>query len=782
MLISLGSRASDAHPTLTECSWADLVNWLYSHPRHQSTEKDGPYICLAAFTPHAAGHAHGKTAPPCDSTAPYRNLGHLIASHGVPLDFDKGHVTADTIASTLNGYAYLAYTTHGHQPGAERWRVFVPVSTPMDAATHRATWEQLSAAFPGGADPAAKDASRLSYLPGACVAPDAARIFHADGAFFVPAQPVATVAQSAPCDHDGAVPGWNGPEDDETLLAIACTKRLRPDEAFGGAVHFHALWTGNEGWLATKYPPTQDDVAKGRAWNATDADMALAGELAFWTGSNRERMANLMRQSALATIRAGDEDWSERKVYAAVDRAIANAKQWYFMESTKPVTQLAVTIAEGAPPPPPPTDMTAQQAAAWNAEGALNGLNDYWSDHETGEFIYRPTGKHTPATVVDNVIGKDARMVLYSTRAVHGQTWAPGFPERFQIKEIDPTDDKGAECWLYNRYRAPKVPTLAGDVTPWLSLVQRLYPDDWQHIVRYFADAVQHPGRKCNHALVLGSGVHGIGKDTLLLPVRHAVGPKNYSVIRPGALTEPTNPWVASRVVHISESRDSGDGFTSVSRYEFYERCKDLAAAPPVTIEVNDKYIRKHQVLNVLRLVITTNHAVDGLYLDPEDRRHYCAWSDAQKMTEEEGAAIHSWYEAGGLDYVAHYLTHYDLDADGWNHAARPHQTGWWHLLVAGGRSAEDERFADALEKLGRPEWTTTAAVAAAGGLELSGWMAAPGNRRKVEREMDRAGYRRLANPAEPKRGRWFVDGKQVPIYRRQDIAEKALLAKLLSA
>jgi hypothetical protein len=27
-------------------------------------------------------------------------------------------------------------------------------------------------------------------------------------------------------------------------------------------------------------------------------------------------------------------------------------------------------------------------------------------------------------------------------------------------------------------------------------------------------------------------------------------------------------------------------------------------------------------------VIITTNHKTDGIYLEPDDRRHYVAWSD----------------------------------------------------------------------------------------------------------------------------------------------------------
>jgi hypothetical protein len=168
-VISLGRNASDAYPQRTQCTWSEFVAWLYQHPRHTG-QKDGSYVVLADFN-------GGRRA-----------LDSLIASYGVPLDFDNGQVDEAVIRAAMNGYAFVAYTTASHKPGAERWRLFVPVAAPMTAAEHYSTWQMLSDAFPGGADRAAKDPTRLSYLPGACLVPEDARIIHAVGALLQPAR------------------------------------------------------------------------------------------------------------------------------------------------------------------------------------------------------------------------------------------------------------------------------------------------------------------------------------------------------------------------------------------------------------------------------------------------------------------------------------------------------------------------------------------------------------------------------------------------------------------
>jgi hypothetical protein len=58
-------------------------------------------------------------------------------------------------------------------------------------------------------------------------------------------------------------------------------------------------------------------------------------------------------------------------------------------------------------------------------------------------------------------------------------------------------------------YRPPTIMQKPGDVSPWLD------------------HRVQRPWEKINHALVL-LGNQGVGKDTLLEPVKAAIGPWNF--------------------------------------------------------------------------------------------------------------------------------------------------------------------------------------------------------------------------------------------------------------
>jgi hypothetical protein len=57
---------------------------------------------------------------------------------------------------------------------------------------------------------------------------------------------------------------------------------------------------------------------------------------------------------------------------------------------------------------------------------------------------------------------------------------------------------------------------------------------------------------------VLG-GKPGIGKDTILEPVKHAIGPWNFANITPQQVLGRFNKFVKSVILRINEARDLGE-------------------------------------------------------------------------------------------------------------------------------------------------------------------------------------------------------------------------------
>src|SRR5262245_3925125 len=157
-------------------------------------------------------------------------------------------------------------------------------------------------------------------------------------------------------------------------------------------------------------------------------------------------------------------------------------------------------------------------------------------------------------------------------------TWAPGLPLQIPDRLISMggwIERKNVSC--FNLYRPPRIKL--GDASKakfWLDHVHRIYPDDADHIIKWLAHRVQGPEDKINHALVLG-GAQGIGKDSILEPVKEAIGRWNFLEITPkDLLVERFNPFAKSVILRINEAHDLGEA----DRFKFYDRTKLYTAAP----------------------------------------------------------------------------------------------------------------------------------------------------------------------------------------------------------
>src|SRR5262249_43523182 len=140
-------------------------------------------------------------------------------------------------------------------------------------------------------------------------------------------------------------------------------------------------------------------------------------------------------------------------------------------------------------------------------------------------------------------------------RPVEQMTWLPGAPmllENRLIAQGGFIDRNGVSA--FNLYRPPIIKL--GDAKqagPWCDLVSKVFSDDADHIVKWLAHRVQRPADKINHALVLG-GRPGIGKDTILEPVKQAVGPWNFADVSPKQVLGRFNGFLKSVILRVNEA------------------------------------------------------------------------------------------------------------------------------------------------------------------------------------------------------------------------------------
>lgn len=379
---------------------------------------------------------------------------------------------------------------------------------------------------------------------------------------------------------------------------------------------------------------------------------------------------------------------------------------------------------------------------------------EYYAYLPAHQYIHRPTRQFYPAASVDGnlaykIDGKRVSAWLDRYRAVQQATWHPAHDEL--LKDVVVADGGFVSApgkLVYNRYRPPLIIPSDAAPSPWLNHLRAIYPVEAEHLIKWFAHRIQHPGEKVNHALVLG-GAQGIGKDTILEPIRRGVGPWNWADIDPKKLTGAFNPFVESVVLRINEARDLGE----LDRFAFYEHSKTYIAAPPDVLMCNNKHAKEYPVFNVMGVILTTNHKTAGIYLPPDDRRHYVAWSEARKedFDEQHWRDLWTWLNHGGAEAVVGYLQRVDLA--GFNPKAPPPKTEAFFAIVQANANPDDIALATlttnedgirlpvvALDML-------AAAAMTAGDNELFNAFSDRKNRRRVPHMMERAGYVPVRNP-----------------------------------
>jgi Family of unknown function (DUF5906) len=398
-------------------------------------------------------------------------------------------------------------------------------------------------------------------------------------------------------------------------------------------------------------------------------------------------------------------------------------------------------------------------------------LEDFVAYMPMHNYLFKPTRELWPASSVNARLGKvrvginekgepveiSASTWLDQNSPVEQMTWAPGQPMLIKDRLIS----EGGwiahlGCSVFNLYRPPTLTLGSAEAaTPWLDHVHCVYPTDAAHIVRYFAHRVQRPQDKINHALVLG-GLQGIGKDTLIEPVKRTLGPWNVAEVSPQHLLGSFNGFVKSLMLRISEARDLGD----IDRFALYDHMKTLTAAPPDVLRVNEKHLREYNVPNCCGVLITTNYKSDGIYLPADDRRHYVAWSDSKREDFDDGYwnGLWSWYNRGGDQHVAAYLT--KLDISDFDAKRPPPKTPAFWDIVDANRAPENAELADALADLGNPDAVTLVRVqnAASGEFELF--------LRQLPYRFEQCGYVPVRNDA-AEDGLWRLHRKRQVIYAK---------------
>jgi hypothetical protein len=469
------------------------------------------------------------------------------------------------------------------------------------------------------------------------------------------------------------VPEWDGPEDDDILLKRAFGAKASANQVFGGKATFEQIYKGDEEALEKSFP---DHGPQGRSYDASSADAALAQHLAFWTGSDAERMARMMNNSALVRPKYDREDYLRRTIVRAISLQNGAYKQRREKES--------VTAAPVDPEPKEDEygeeiDMTPeilsgfQYLAATQQIEHFNGCIYVQDAHavltpsgmllDQGRFNAVYNGYSFQMDPEGNKDSKQAwealtasRIVRYPT--VHSTCFKPA------MRPGAVTQKDGIRS--VNTYVPISTPRKHGDPTKFLDFLEKIIPDarDREILISYLASCLQNLGHKNQWAPLIIGG-QGNGKTMITRLMIRAIGSRYSHMPKAIKLDSEFNAWLATNIFIGVE-----DIYVPGARTQLFETLKPMITSGD-GIEIQRKGIDQTTADTCCNFLFNSNHK-DALKLTENDRR-ICVIHTRQQckednlrdgLTEEYFFHLYNWMDDGGYAIVAQYLEDYDIKAE----------------------------------------------------------------------------------------------------------------------
>jgi hypothetical protein len=698
-----------------------------------STKATLPWLKLAIFGKKKNTKADGQEGKSL------RHDGNVVQITGAELDYDGEQVGFDEALEMVKamGISAIVYTSPSHTAAAPRWRILAPTSKPCPPK-QRALFVARMNGFMKGILGKHVESFTLSQAYYYGQAKDNASANH-----------MAVIVEGKPidlCDHllkyqdagtikdDVRASGIDGGSNPFENLANEQPERPKNTKGFDAILEEMGDGTGLKGF---------NDVLT----------RAVSNYVGLHNGNpfDHEKLKNLLRKAIY------DAPKKPSRAQADIHRYL----------SEKYLNDIIISAIRKFSQEMPIT------------------LRDFVAYMPMHQYIFIPTRELWPAVSVNGLLPQVPRLDrqgrpilnkksgaqrtekpadwLDKNKAMHQMTWAPGYPQIIRDKLVDNggwSIRKGTNS--FNLYVPPTLtPGNANDVMPWTSHIENIYPEDKQHIINFLAHRVQFPGDKINHALLLG-GEQGVGKDTILEPVKRAVGHANFQEISPANMLGRFNAYLRCVILRVSEVRDLGE----VNRYAFYEFLKTITAAPPDVLRIDEKNLREHYIFNCCGVIMTTNHKTDGIYLPPGDRRTYVAWSNKTKedFNPQYWNDLWTWYNNGGDANVMAYLQNLDLSS--FNAKAPPPHTEAFKAIVSANHAPEQAELADALDALDNPDAITIDLLSYFSDDGFSTWLEDRKNRRAIPHRLEQNGYDAILNP-DAKDGLWVVSQKRQRIYAK---------------
>lgn len=460
------------------------------------------------------------------------------------------------------------------------------------------------------------------------------------------------------------VADWRGPNDDDTLLTRAM-KSKPASSAFGNKITFAEIYEGDVEALSRTFPDPESD----RGYDASSADSALAQRLAFWTGKNCERILRLMQGSALNRPKWEREDYLPNTIAKVVARQVDVLQD-------KPLLTIEYDTPDGTADAKPDAIMGSSYANIEQQLVMFDRCAYVLDAHKVlipGGNMLRPEqfrvafgGFTFPLDPGNERQTRNAWECFTETQAwraprVDTTCFRPDLPFATIVSS--------GGVRMANTYWPIETPKKAGDVSPFLTHINKVLPDarDQQILISYMAACVQHKGTKFQWAPLL-QGVEGNGKTLFTRCVAFAIGDRYVHFPKASQIASQFNDWMYGTLFIGVE-----DIYVADSQREVIEELKPMITG--VSLEIEGKGETKATRGVCCNFMLNSNHK-DGIRKTRNDRR-FAAFYTAQQnkedlvrdgMTGEYFRDLYRWLQNGGFEAVNHFLQTYEI-ADEFNPA-----------------------------------------------------------------------------------------------------------------
>jgi hypothetical protein len=249
----------------------------------------------------------------------------------------------------------------------------------------------------------------------------------------------------------------------------------------------------------------------------------------------------------------------------------------------------------------------------------------------------------------DNGNAMDAMKVLARDRyadRVHNERYMPGVDQEI-------AHDEGVD-WL-NVWKPSELQPAKGDPSPMLRHLNYLFEGRAaliKHQLDWMAYVIQNPGGKINHAPLIISDHHGVGKNMLADAMFRILGKHNTAEITEEMIAEGRYDFMKRAQLLVVGETMSGD------RKDLAHKLKPLLTQ--TVVRVNEKNVKGYDIPNIANFMMFSNNE-NAAHIEDNDRRYFVVISRAEPRDPQYYVDMYDYIEGEDIAGFAQFLLDRDL-------------------------------------------------------------------------------------------------------------------------